>query len=135
MTVALTWELEGIAHDAPLPCTRISVTVADTGATPGRAIILYTTTIPLAEVRANLSRLIDEAVRTHERIEITRNGTRAAVVMSADDYDSLMETLDILADADVVGELRLALDELASGDVLTTDEVLADLPANRRGKR
>lgn len=93
------------------------------------------TTIPLAEARANLSRLIDEAVRTPERIEITRDGTRAAVVMSADDYDSLMETLDILTDADVVGELRVALDELAAGDVLTTYEVLADLPACRRGKR
>lgn len=93
------------------------------------------TTIPLAEARANLSRLIDEAVRTHERIEITRNGTRSAVVMSADDYDSLMETLDILADADLVGELRVALDELAAGDVLTTEEVLAELPERRRRER
>lgn len=93
------------------------------------------TTIPLAEARANLSRLIDEAVRTHERVEITRNGTRAAVVMSADDYDSLMETLDILADAELVGELRIALDELAAGDVLTTEEVLADLPERRRRER
>lgn len=93
------------------------------------------TTIPLAEARVNLSRLIDEAVRTRERIEINRNGTRAAILMSDDAYDSLTETLDILADADVVRELRGALDELAAGDMLTTDEVLADLPAGRRGKR
>lgn len=92
-------------------------------------------TIPLADARANLSRLIDEAVRTHERIEITRNGKRSAVLMSTDDYDSLMETLDILADADLVGELRVALDELAAGDVLTTEEVLADLSERRRGER
>jgi prevent-host-death family protein len=52
------------------------------------------TTIPLAEARANLSRLIDEAVRTHERTEITRNGTRAAVLLGADDYDSMLETLE-----------------------------------------
>lgn len=90
------------------------------------------TTIPLAEARANLSRLIDEAVRTHERIEITRNGTRAAVVMSANDYDSLMETLDILADADLVAELRRAQLESHAGDIFTLDEVLADLPPGRR---
>lgn len=89
-------------------------------------------TIPLAEARANLSRLIDEAMRTHQRIEITRNGTRAAVVMSADDYDSLMETLDILSDADLVGELRQAQLEANAGNVFTLDEVIADLPPGRR---
>jgi antitoxin YefM len=48
-------------------------------------------TLPLAEVRANLSKIVDEAVRTHQRIEVTRQGRRAAVILSADDYDSIME--------------------------------------------
>ena len=90
------------------------------------------TIIPLAEARANLSRLIDETVRTHQRIEITRNGIRAAVVLSADDYDSLMETLGILADADLVAELRQAQLEANAGDVLALDDVLAELPPSRR---
>ena len=70
------------------------------------ARILYMTTMPLAEARAQLSKLVDEAVRTHERVEVTRNGRRAAVIMSADDYDSLMETLDILSDAAAMAEIR-----------------------------
>ncbi|MDO5682535.1 MAG: type II toxin-antitoxin system Phd/YefM family antitoxin [Propionibacteriaceae bacterium] len=90
------------------------------------------TVIPLADARANLSRLIDEAVRTHQRIEITRNGVRAAVVLSADDYDSLMETLDILADADLVAELHQAQLESNAGEVFTLEEVMTDLPAERR---
>lgn len=57
------------------------------------------TTVPLAVARAQLSKLVDDAVRTHERVEVTKNGRRAAVIMSAHDYDSLMETLDILSDA------------------------------------
>lgn len=93
------------------------------------------TTVPLAEARANLSRIVDEAVRTHERVEITRNGVRAAVIMGADDYDSLLETLDILADAELVQELREAMDELSRGDVLSTDEVLTELSPARRGTR
>ena len=99
------------------------------------ARILYMTMVPLAEARAQLSRFVDEAVRTHGRVEITRNGVRAAVLLSADDYDSLMETLDILADADLVKELGLALDELAAGHVLSTEDVLDGLPAARRGAR
>jgi len=35
--------------------------------------------LPLSEVQANLSKLVEEAVRTHQRIEVTRQGRRAAV--------------------------------------------------------
>jgi prevent-host-death family protein len=81
------------------------------------------TTLPLAEVRANLSRLVDEAVRTHDRVEITRNGRRAAVMLSADDYDSLLETLDILSDADLVRDLRQAEAEADRGEVYSLEHV------------
>ncbi len=57
-------------------------------------------TLPLAEVRANLSKLVDEVVRTNERIEVTRQGRRAAVILGADDYDSIMETLARLRQPD-----------------------------------
>ncbi len=50
-----------------------------------RARILYMETLPLAEVRANLSKLVDQAVRTHQRVEVTRHGRRAAVLLSADE--------------------------------------------------
>jgi prevent-host-death family protein len=89
------------------------------------------TTLPLAEARANLSKLIESAVRTHERFEVTRNGERAAVLLSADDYDSLLETLDILSSPDEMAAIRAGLDDLESGDVSTLDEVRAALEARR----
>ena len=46
---------------------------------------MYMTTLPIADVRANLSKLVEEAERTHQRVEVTKNGRRAAVLMSADD--------------------------------------------------
>lgn len=76
-------------------------------------------TLPLAEVRANLSKLVEEAVRTHERIEVTRQGRRAAVILSADDYDSIMETLAILSDQELMCEMR----EADRGEVFSLDEV------------
>jgi antitoxin YefM len=97
-----------------------------------RAIILYMTTVPLAEARANLSRLVDRAMSTHERIEITRKGRRAAVVMSADDYDSIMETLDILSDPDLVRAIREGERELVAGDSFTLDEVADEMRAAGR---
>jgi antitoxin YefM len=87
------------------------------------ARILYMTTVPLAEARANLSKLVDEAVSTHERVEVTKNGRRAAVILSADDYDSMVETLDILSDRELVAEIHQARAEADRGDTYSLDEV------------
>ena len=92
-------------------------------------------TRPLAEVRQDLSRFIDEAVTTHARFDITRNGKRAAVLMSADDYDSLVETLDILADAELVRDINEGLRDADAGRVFTHDEVVADVAAARQTRQ
>jgi antitoxin YefM len=88
---------------------------------------MYMETKPLAEVRQHLSKIVEAAVSSHERFDITRNGKRAAVLLSADDYDSLLETLDILADADLVRDLHRGLREAEGGAVSTHDEIVADL--------
>lgn len=90
------------------------------------------TTFPLAEVRANLSKLVDEAVRTHQRVEVTRKGRRAAVILSADDYDSIMETLDILGDQELMREMRDAESAAQRGEVFTLDEVTEEMRAAGR---
>lgn len=90
------------------------------------------TTLPLAEVRANLSKLVDEAVRTHLRIEVTRQGRRAAVILSAEDYDSIMETLDVLSDPDLMADLRRGQADIAQGDYHTLDEVAREMRARGR---
>jgi antitoxin YefM len=84
-------------------------------------------TRPLAEVRQDLSKFVDEAVTTHARFDITRNGRRAAVLMSADDYDSLVETLDVLADADLVRDIHAGLRDGEEGRLSSHEEVVSDL--------
>jgi antitoxin YefM len=101
-------------------------------ASPIHARILYMATLPLAEVRANLSKLVDEAVRTHERIEVTRQGRRAVVILSADDYDSIMETLAILSDQGLMRELQAAEAEVEAGQMYTLDEVTEEMRAAGR---
>ncbi len=48
-------------------------------------------TVPLMKPRTKLSALVDEADTTHEIIQITRHGRVAAVIMSADDLESLTD--------------------------------------------
>ena len=92
---------------------------------------MYMNTLPLAEVRAQLSKIVDEAMRTHERVEVTKNGRRAAVILSADDYDSLMETLDILGDAEAMADIR-ASESLNDDEWIPGEVVQAELRAAGR---
>ena len=84
---------------------------------------MYMTTLPVADARAQLSRLIDEAVATHERFDITRNGRRAAVLLSADDYDTLQDTLAVLSDAVLLTAHREGQAAIEAGDHLDADQL------------
>lgn len=81
------------------------------------------TTLPVATARAQLSHLIDEAEATHQRFEITRNGRRAAVLLSSDDYDTLQETISVLSDAALLSAHREGITAIESGDHLDGDQL------------
>lgn len=82
------------------------------------------TTIPIATARANLSQLVEDASSTHERIEITKNGQRAAVLLGADDYDSMIETIAVLSDRDLLKDHLRGLEESSTGDVVDAAALL-----------
>lgn len=86
-------------------------------------IIMYMTTLPVADARSQLSKLIDQAASTHERFEITRNGHRTAVLMSADDYDAMQETIAVLSDTALLAAHRDGEAAIASGDYLDADQL------------
>jgi antitoxin YefM len=52
--------------------------------------------------------------------------------LSADDFDSLQETLDILSDPQLMQELAEAEDQIARGEVYTLEEVEAEMRARGR---
>ena len=87
------------------------------------ARITYMLTLPVADARAQLSKLIEEAVTTHERFEITRNGHRTAVLLSADDWDALQETLAVLSDPALLTDHRHGQAAIAAGDYLDADQL------------
>ena len=91
--------------------------------TPQHATITYMDTLPIADARSRLSKLIDEAMTTHERFEITRNGRRAAVLLSADDYDTLQETITVLSDTALLTVHRDGQAAIDAGDYLDADQL------------
>lgn len=91
------------------------------------------TTLPLADARARLSELVADAQTTHERFEITRNGRPAAILVAADDYEAMKETIAVLADGELMQAVREGLAQLRAGDVLDEDELTDYLRRSGRG--
>jgi antitoxin YefM len=72
-------------------------------------------TVPLSDAKARLSELADRVEHEHERILVTRNGRPSFVLLSADDLESLEETVDILRDRRLVESVRRSQREAAEG--------------------
>jgi antitoxin YefM len=84
-------------------------------------------TLPLSEAKDRLSGLVDEAQSTHEIVTITKHGRPAAVLMAAEDLDSLHETLFWLSQAGIREDLSKAAEEGDLGLTVTSDELKAEL--------
>jgi len=69
------------------------------------------TVLPVGDVRDQLSRLVSDVETYGERVQISRRGRPAAILLSQDDYDSLLETLDIMSDTALMAELKQAMIE------------------------
>ena len=93
---------------------------------------MYMATIPVADARANLSKLIDEASTTHERFEITRNGRRAAVLIGADDFDAMSETIAVLSDPELLSSHEEGRRAFREGDVLDAQQLAAAMDSAGR---
>jgi len=89
------------------------------------------TTHSLATVKARFSQVIDEVAGTHERVTVTRNGSPVAVILAVDDYESLVETLEILSDPQAVAGIRQAEAQMRAGQEHDESEVRAALAARR----
>lgn len=83
-------------------------------------------TVALGEAKDKLSSLVDEAGTTHEIITITKHGHPAAVLMSADDLESLHETLHWLSKPGILGELADAQHRQDEGDTVSGEDLRAE---------
>jgi prevent-host-death family protein len=89
------------------------------------------TTQSLAAVKAHFSQVIDEVSGTHERVTVTKNGSPVAVILAVEDYESLMETLEVLSDPQARSEIRQAEAEMADGEAYDEAQVRTALAARR----
>lgn len=63
--------------------------------------------------------------RTHDRVNVTRNGREYVVIMSAEDLDSLEATIELLADQAAQRRVEESEAAIARGDYTTLEDIVA----------
>jgi prevent-host-death family protein len=80
-------------------------------------------TTSLSDLKAHLSEYAERVEREHERYMITRNGRPAVVIVSADEWESLQETLFWLSKPGIEGDLAEAEADVTAGRVYDETQV------------
>jgi len=88
-------------------------------------IMVMSDVLPLAEVKAKFSEMVDRVEQQHDRITVTRNGRPAAVLMSADDLAALEDALELLSDPTAKADIEHARREVEAGHTVSADEIRA----------
>jgi prevent-host-death family protein len=89
------------------------------------SILVMSETLPLSEIKAHLSEIVDRVEAEHERIVLTRNGRPAAVLLSPEDLAALEDTIELLSDPSALTDIEEARAAVAAGDFVTADELRA----------
>ncbi|MGH3242081.1 MAG: type II toxin-antitoxin system Phd/YefM family antitoxin [Spirillospora sp.] len=92
-----------------------------------------TTTLPVAEARQQFSSLVEEAVKTHQRIRVTRNGRPAVVMIADDDFEAIMETIEVLSDPALMRDVIESEHDAEAGRHITGDEMGVIMAARAAG--
>ena len=62
----------------------------------------------LTDARDRLSEIVDSVASSGEAFTITKHGRPMAVILSYEEYESLIETLNVLSDADTMSAIEEA---------------------------
>jgi len=84
-------------------------------------------TMPITEARKKLTALPEELSEKPRAISVTRKGKPVLAVLPWELYESLLETLEIMGDEDLMAALRQAVTEVAQGKTLPWEDARAEV--------
>ena len=80
-------------------------------------------TLPVTEARKQLFNILEDVSTPGVYYTITEKGIPKAVILSADEFDSILETIEILQDKKLLADIKKAEEEYKRGEYYTWDEV------------
>ncbi len=86
-----------------------------------------TKTLPITKAREDLTTLVENVNKRLDEYVITVNGSPAAVLISAAEYESWKETNDIMNDKELLKSIKLGEKEINDGKGIPWDDVKKEL--------
>ena len=81
-------------------------------------------TITASKARSELFSLLKDTVKGHRQVRITSK-EGSVVLMSEEDYESLIETLQLLSEPGFKESIRKADEEIEKGETLSIEEAFS----------
>ena len=86
-----------------------------------------TENIPIVQARAMLSQLPERLSAENRAVALTRHGKPVLAVMPWDLFESIMETMEIMGDVDMMDALRQGIEDVREGNLIPLEQVKAEL--------
>lgn len=84
-------------------------------------------TLPLAQAKKTLSALVKDVEEKYDRFTITKKGVDKAVLLSVEEFEGMIETIDILSSAEELAGIRQADDQIRRGKTMPFETALREI--------
>jgi prevent-host-death family protein len=91
-------------------------------------------TLPISTVKSKLNEYVDAVSVTRDQVTITKNGSPAAVLIGADEWESIQETLFWLSQPGIRESVAEAEAEIATGRLHSQEEIRAEFGVPQRDR-
>lgn len=83
--------------------------------------------ISITNGRRNLFKIAEEVQLPNTFYKLTVDGSPKIVMMSHDEFQSIMETLEILSDPKIMNDLKKSEEDFKKGNYVSLEEIKRDL--------
>ena len=84
-------------------------------------------TISIKDLRPSLPKVMEQVESRMERYVITKRGKPIGVLLSVQDYEGLIETIDVMSDEALVRRLKKAEADVKAGRTRSLDDIRRSL--------
>ncbi len=82
--------------------------------------------IPVSSAKARLLEILRKIEEQHGKVVITKNGIPKAVLINYEDFEGLLETIDILSDVEMMKGIKKGLQDIRAGRAVSLKEAFKD---------
>ena len=89
-------------------------------------------TLTITQARQDLFKIADQVQKPNNYYTLSVEGKPKVVMMSFDEFDSMVETIEILSDPEILANIKEAEEEYERGECVTWEEMKKELHSTRR---